>query len=256
MINLLLTVNSPGVYYAYLHSDNVGRAIVLLLIAFSIVTWSVMVDKWLSLSKDSKLSKKLFYIIIENDNRSLTSKAFNDSAQALPSSVSNVYFAGVDKLLELYEKDYLRNNPDVGGNAQIHPTLLCEAEFEAVEVALETQVSEEIKKLESKIGLLATFVSLSPFLGLFGTVWGVMMAFCGVAIAGKSDFTALAPGVAGALLTTVAGLVVAVPSLVGYNFINGKIKEVTVTMDNFVGEFMARLRLEQVELSRRVKERQ
>ena len=67
MINLLLTVNSPGVYYAYLHSDNVGRAIVLLLIAFSIVTWSVMVDKWLSLSKDSKLSKKLFYIIIEND---------------------------------------------------------------------------------------------------------------------------------------------------------------------------------------------
>jgi biopolymer transport protein ExbB/TolQ len=83
-----------------------------------------------------------------------------------------------------------------------------------------------------------------------------MMAFCGVAIAGKSDFTALAPGVAGALLTTVAGLVVAVPSLVGYNFINGKIKEVTVTMDNFVGEFMARLRLEQVELSRRAKERQ
>ena len=256
MIILLLTVNSPGVYYAYLHSDNVGRAIVLLLIAFSIVTWSVMVDKWLSLSKDCKASKKLFYIISDNDNKSLSSKAFNDSANALPGSVANVYFAGVDKLLEFYEKGYLRDNPGLGGHTQIHPTILCEAEYDAIEAALETQVSEEIKKLESKIGLLATFVSLSPFLGLFGTVWGVMMAFCGVAIAGKSDFTALAPGVAGALLTTVAGLVVAVPSLVGYNFINGKIKEVTVIMDNFVGEFMARLRLEQVELARRTKERQ
>ena len=256
MINLLLTVNSPGVYYAYLHSDNVGRAIVLLLIAFSIVTWSVMVDKWLSLSKDCKASKKLFYIISDNDNKSLSSKAFNDSANALPGSVANVYFAGVDKLLEFYEKGYLRDNPGLGGHTQIHPTILCEAEYDAIEAALETQVSEEIKKLESKIGLLATFVSLSPFLGLFGTVWGVMMAFCGVAIAGKSDFTALAPGVAGALLTTVAGLVVAVPSLVGYNFINGKIKEVTVIMDNFVGEFMARLRLEQVELARRTQERQ
>ena len=71
------------------------------------------------------------------------------------------------------------------------------------------------------------------------------------AAAGKADFTALAPGVAGALLTTVAGLVVAVPSLIGYNFLTATIRSLTVLMDNFTGEFMARLRLEQLEFDRR-----
>ena len=83
-------------------------------------------------------------------------------------------------------------------------------------------------------------------LGLFGAVWGVMMAFSGIAIAGKSDFTALAPGVAGALLTTVAGLVVAIPSLVGYNILNSTIREMTTDMDNFAEGFMAQVKLEQV----------
>ena len=87
---------------------------------------------------------------------------------------------------------------------------------------------------------------MSPFCGLFGTVWGVMMAFCGIAAAGKSDFTALAPGVAGALLTTVAGLVVAIPSLVGYNLLTGTIRQLTVMMDNFTEEFMVCVKLSQL----------
>ena len=97
--------------------------------------------------------------------------------------------------------------------------------------------------------MLATLVSLSPFCGLFGTVWGVMMAFCGIAAAGKSDFTALAPGVAGALLTTVAGLVVAIPSLVGYNLLTGMIRQLTVQMDNFTEEFLVAIKLSQLKVS-------
>ena len=100
--------------------------------------------------------------------------------------------------------------------------------------------------IEERIGMLATAVSLAPFLGLFGTVWGVMIAFCGVASAGSANIQALAPGVAGALLTTVAGLVVAIPSLVGYNFLTQMIRKITVSMDNFSESFMARLKLEQL----------
>lgn len=74
------------------------------------------------------------------------------------------------------------------------------------------------------------------------------MAFCGIAVAGKSDFTALAPGVAGALLTTVAGLVVAIPSLVGYNLLTGTIRNLTVTMDNFTEQFMVCVKLSQLNL--------
>lgn len=75
------------------------------------------------------------------------------------------------------------------------------------------------------------------------------MAFCGIAIAGKSDFTALAPGVAGALLTTVAGLVVAIPSLVGYNICTGMIRQLTITMDNFTEQFMVCVKLSQLKFS-------
>ena len=77
-----------------------------------------------------------------------------------------------------------------------------------------------------------------------------MLAFCGIAAAGKSDFTALAPGVAGALLTTVAGLVVAIPSLVGYNLLTSTIRNITIRMDNFTDEFLVRVKLEQLERER------
>ena len=94
-----------------------------------------------------------------------------------------------------------------------------------------------------------TAVSISPFLGLFGTVWGIMLAFTEMAMAGRPDIQTLAPGVSGALLTTVLGLLVAIPSLVGYNTITFYIKQVTVHMDNFVEEFIAKLKIEQLENS-------
>ena len=163
-----------------------------------------------------------------------------------------VYSAGVEKLLEFYENG--RDTNIISNSGGVTPVKLSDAQYNAIEAVLESEVSSQIETLETRIGLLATLVSLSPFCGLFGTVWGVMMAFCGIAAAGKSDFTALAPGVAGALLTTVAGLVVAIPSLVGYNMLNSMIRSLTVMMDNFAEEFMVRIKLEQLEIDRRERE--
>jgi biopolymer transport protein ExbB/TolQ len=158
--------------------------------------------------------------------------------------IGAIYSEGVEKLLEFYENGTNGMINMSGAGAQ--PVKLSAAQFEAIEAVLERAVSHQIQELEKRIGFLGTLVSLSPFCGLFGTVWGVMMAFCGIAAAGKADFTALAPGVAGALLTTVAGLVVAIPSLVGYNILNGTIRNLTVAMDNFTEEFMVELKLEQL----------
>jgi len=160
-----------------------------------------------------------------------------------------VYSAGVEKLLEFYEKGQDPATITTSTGA-LKPVKLSEAQYNAIEAVLESEVSSQIERLESWIGLLATLVSLSPFCGLFGTVWGVMMAFCGIAAAGKADFTALAPGVAGALLTTVMGLVVAIPSLIGYNTITAIIRSLTVQMDNFTEAFMVKIKLEQLEFDR------
>ena len=77
-----------------------------------------------------------------------------------------------------------------------------------------------------------------------------MLAFCGIAAAGKSDFSALAPGVAGALLTTVAGLIVAIPSLIGYNLLTSTVRNIATQLDNFSDEFMARVKLEQLSIAK------
>ena len=98
-----------------------------------------------------------------------------------------------------------------------------------------------------------TAVSISPFLGLFGTVWGIMLAFTEMAMAGKPDIQTLAPGVSGALLTTVLGLLVAIPSLIGYNAIAFYIKQLTVYMDNQVEEFANKLKLAAAEEEHREK---
>ena len=92
--------------------------------------------------------------------------------------------------------------------------------------------------------MLALAVSGAPFLGLLGTVWGVMSAFSYVAQAGKADLATMAPGVAAALVTTVAGLLVAIPSMFGYNWLVHNLRVRTVELDNFAQEFVSRIETE------------
>ena len=236
--------STPSVYYAFQHSDIVGQSIVFLLGVISTITWVVMLDKGMSLRRARRLSEEFLRRFEESRSLIRLAKETNNSP------VSNVYAEGMERLLGFYEDAV----PGASTAAELFtrrgvsraPVKLTGAQLNAIEAVLENAVSSQILQLETRTGFLATIVSISPFLGLFGTVWGVMKAFCGIAMAGKADFTALAPGVAGALLTTVAGLVVAIPSLVGYNLLTGSIRNQTVRMDNFSEAFMARLKLEQV----------
>lgn len=246
MLFLLNVSSQPGVYYAYLHSDAVGKGIVLLLVGMSVLTWCTMIDKIMSVFRAKKHTQR-FSAVFRNNNRNIATPALRRDADSDGGPTAAIYSAGVSKLMEFYEA---QNKADAFGEiATVSPCRLSEEQLNAIEAVLEREVSSQIEILENRIGLLATLVSLSPFCGLFGTVWGVMMAFCGIAAAGKSDFTALAPGVAGALLTTVAGLVVAIPSLIGYNILTSTVRGITVSMDNFTEEFMVRLKLEQLQIS-------
>lgn len=245
-MKFLLILSVPGVYYAYQNSDSVGKAIVLMLLLGSVATWTTMLDKAISLHRANKASKR-FLAMFKSNTRSLVTQSLVREGTGDSGPLGAIYSEGVDKLLEFYEEG--SGNYGMGmGRGAVTPVKLSAAQFDAIEAVLERAVSHQIQELEKRIGFLGTLVSLSPFCGLFGTVWGVMLAFCGIAAAGKADFTALAPGVAGALLTTVAGLVVAIPSLVGYNALNATIRNMTVAMDNFTEEFMVRLKLEQLSI--------
>ena len=244
----LLASQTPGVYYAFQNSDLVGKSIVVLLLIGSVLTWTVMIDKAMSIHRAKKLSQRFAALFQKDGEKNMISLQLLREAESNSGPVSMIYAAGVEKLMDFYAADSISPGRSRGVP---EPCKLSDAQYNAIEAVLEREVSVQIKELETRIGVLATLVSLSPFCGLFGTVWGVMMAFCGIAAAGNANFTALAPGVAGALLTTVAGLVVAIPSLVGYNLLTGSIRQLTVQMDNFTEQFLVCIKLSQLRMTRR-----
>lgn len=116
--------------------------------------------------------------------------------------------------------------------------------IEHIKRNMERSVSEESLRLESGLIMLAIAVSGSPFLGLLGTVWGVMSAFSYVAVAQSADLATMAPGVAGALIATVGGLLVAIPSMFGYNWLVHNLRVFTVEMDNFSQDLTSKIETE------------
>ncbi len=244
--NFFMLAESPSIYYTFENSDALGKAIVIILVLGSIITWSIMLDKAISVHRANAGSLR-FFNRFRGSQRVLGSASMVQEAANDPSPAAKVCSEGLKKLVEFYEQDAPKSYNAV---VVARPTKLSEAQYNAIEAVLEREVSSQIMELEERIPILGTLVSVSPFLGLFGTVWGVMLAFAGIAIAGKPDFNAMAPGIAGALLTTVAGLVVAIPSMVGYNLLNNSIRATTVYMDNFTEEFMAKLKLEQLGFER------
>ena len=208
------TFGATGIPYAFEHSDSVGKGIVILLGLFSIITCRSFMKRF-----REKRNPFVFFDRIEEE----------------PSPTARVCESGYQRIRSLGAI-----SPTGGHRA------LTTLELEIVKGTLEEAVAEQILILEKKIIFIATAVTISPFLGLFGTVWGIMLAFTDLAIMGKADIQTLAPGVSGALLTTVLGLVVAIPSVVGYNIITNQIKETIVQMDNFVEEFCLKLKVEQL----------
>ena len=146
----------------------------------------------------------------------------------------DVYLAGCEELTF-----HLLGSAEVDetfrGRLEIAPRI-SPAQMRAVESAMERAVGESSLRLESQMIILATAVSGAPFLGLLGTVWGVMDTFGDVATAGSANLAAMAPGVSAALITTVTGLLVAIPAMFGYNFLVTSIRAMIVDTDNFAAE--------------------
>ena len=224
-----------SLYYAFVHSDFMGQGIVVLLTLFSIVTWTIMLEKAIGLSRAYKNSRFFLEEFRQKRNPlALRNRAAND-----PSPAARIFESAYSRICQMHGDEQRMISQ---GRRVLNDT-----ELEVIRSTMEENVADQIVKLEDKIIFLMIAVSISPFLGLFGTVWGIMLAFTEMAMQGKPDIQTLAPGVSGALLTTVLGLLVAIPSLVGYNMIAFYIKQITVYMDNFVEEFIAKLKMEQLD---------
>ena len=224
-------IASGGLLFAFEHATVAGKVVLLFLAICSIFSWSVMITK-LRVIQFARKQNARFLEAFRLDRQPL--RLFEKNARFPGSPLFNVYRAGCREmsfhLLGSAEVDETFR-ARLGNSEKISP-----AQMGAVNAAMERAVGETALGLESQMILLATAVSGSPFLGLLGTVWGVMDAFTGVAEAGAASLGAMAPGVSGALITTVVALCVAIPAMFGYNFLVTSIRAMIVEMDNFAAE--------------------
>ena len=119
--------------------------------------------------------------------------------------------------------------------------ILSDPSINAIRATIDARLVRELQQLNSKMVLLTICIAGGPFLGLLGTVVGVMITFAAIAAAGDVNVNAIAPGIAAALVATVAGLAVAIPALFGYNYLTSKIGELTSDMEVFIDEFVTRI---------------
>src|SRR6476660_6862621 len=223
--------NEAELLYVIKQATPEAKAIIFCLIAFSIVAWSVMIGKALQMRKAKKLNQ---FFSTEFKTQKAVLDVYDRRIQAEGCPMFKVYQAGS---LEL---DARLKNPET--NARKKYVSL--KGMEHVKRSLENTVAQESLKLESGLILLAIAVSGAPFLGLLGTVWGVMSTFGGIDQAGSATMSAMAPGVAAALITTVAGLLVAITSMFGYNWLVHNLRVLTVQLDNFAQELVSKMETE------------
>jgi len=216
---------SGALQFAFEKATLEGKITIGTLLLLSMFSWTIILSKIRQLHRATKWSRRFL-------------EAYNATRDPLELKRQQTDFDG-SPAFELYrrgaeELDYhLRENPvPVRGTTRIST-----ASFEAVKVVLEESAAAEAISLEKGMIVLSTAVAGGPFIGLLGTVWGVMETFAGVARANSASLTAMAPGVAGALIATVIGLLVAIPAMFAYNFMVTTIRSITQELDGFAARF-------------------
>ena len=220
-----------GLLFAFQETSISGLVIIAALFIASIFSWSVMITKFRMIRFARKQTER-FSSIFKKNRQPL--HVYETGLLFEGSPTYAVYRAGCEELA--YQ---------MLGSGEVDDTFtarvevadrISTAQMRSVTAAMERAVGESGLRMESQMIILATAVSGSPFLGLLGTVWGVMDTFSGVAMAGTPNLAAMAPGVSGALLTTVVGLLVAIPAMFGYNFLVTSLLAMIVQTDNFAAQ--------------------
>ena len=216
-----------------------GKIIIFVLIIGSMYAWTVMTLKLRQLDVARKSTERFI-------------KAYRKEGHPAGLFVRRTRFSGCPAY-EIYEQvcNALGNifllsgvdENDLFMSGLGTDNKLSRAEAESLRGLAERTMAEQILKLEHQMGTIASAATTAPFLGLLGTVLGVMSAFSGMAVTGSAMLSAVAPGISSALLTTVVGLLVALPSSIGYNILNDKIRALNVGMDNFVQELSSDIEL-------------
>jgi biopolymer transport protein TolQ len=212
-----------------LNAGLMGKLVLLLLLGISVWCWAIVYSKWRALR--GALDENAQFLSFFWQSKSID-EIFARVDQFSRSPVASVFRSGMKELRKL---------PDTSDSA------LAALGVENVGRALSRAAGEEISHLEHNVTWLATTASAAPFVGLFGTVWGIMTSFQRIGASGSANLAVVAPGISEALIATAAGIGAAIPAAVFYNFFLNKIKRVALDIDGFNQDFLNIVRRSQLQ---------
>jgi biopolymer transport protein TolQ len=224
---------AAGIVGLILRSSPISKGVLLLLAVFSVVSWGIILYKAWTFRRAQQQTTQ-FLEVFRRSNK------FSE-VQAVCRSLSD------SPLVGLFQSGYAeltaqlrQGSPDVanGPNPRVAASRPNLKSLTAVDRALTRASVVEVNKLEHRIPFLATTASISPFIGLFGTVWGIISAFEGIGQTGSTNLGVVAPGIAEALVATLAGLFAAIPAVYFYNLLSQRVKIFASDMDDFTMEFL------------------
>ena len=199
----------------FIRADIVVKSVIIILIAASIYSWAIIIEKF-------KMFKKINQSTIEFEEKFWKSKSaesfYNNLAANKEDPMSNVF----RKTMQVVLKSRSRSNLN-----------------EKLTGLLESNIETEINVIEKNFSFLATVGSTAPFIGLFGTVWGIMNSFQSIAVSRNTSLAIVAPGIAEALFATALGLLAAIPAVVAYNKFNSDSKKYSQRLENFAKRFLS-----------------
>jgi biopolymer transport protein TolQ len=209
------------------HAGWVARSVLLVLLVFSLVSWAIILYKGLSLHRALSQSTT-FLEIFRKSSKFSEVNAICPQLRASP-------------LVGVFQAGYLEVNQQVRGaqakeaGAAARPTV---RSLESLSRSLARAGGVEVTRMERRVSFLATTASVTPFIGLFGTVWGIMKAFEDIGRMQTTNITVVAPGISEALITTAMGLLAAIPAAVFFNYFSSRVKVLSSMMDDFALEFL------------------
>lgn len=224
MVTLLAVAPGDVELWALLkQAGAMGKFVLLALLGFSVISWAIIAERFRTFRKAEKESD----LFLEQFRKGGGLAAIHDATATLRESPLAAVFRAGFREISL--------NPPPSGQPITGEGL------EALDRMLRKSALVESARLERSLGFLATTAGATPFVGLFGTVWGIMRAFQGIGATGSATLAAYAPGIAEALVTTAAGLAAAIPAVIAYNHFLGRLRGVDTRTDEFIADFVHRV---------------
>jgi biopolymer transport protein TolQ len=230
---MLSIINQNEILSMVFNAGAMVKFVLFLLLAFSILSWAIIFMKYRIIHrarKETNLFQEIFW-----KSKSLA-VAYNESKDLHYSPVAEVFRVGYQELGRLYkmqqetEETTKRESADLMSTSVVH--------FENIRRALRAAMNSQVTRLGYALTFLATTGNTAPFIGLFGTVWGIMNSFHNIGIRGGASLAVVAPGISEALIATAAGLAAAIPSVIGYNYFSNQVRVLESEMNNFSSDFL------------------